>query len=119
MKTLIVDDHAHNRMLPKALLGKLGFATVEADSGDAALALLERDLDIDRVLLDINMPGMTGTEVCERLRQTSRGKGLLIVAYTAHAYPHESAKFMQAGFDAVLIKPISREGLLTALQLIS
>lgn len=117
MKTLIVDDHAHNRLLPKALLGKFGHVTVEAASGPAALELIEQDPDIDRVLLDINMPGMTGTEVCRQLRQSARGQGLLIVAYTAHAYPHEFDQIMSAGFDELLIKPISREGLLAALRL--
>jgi len=117
MKTLIVDDHAHNRTLPKVILGKLGHATVEAASGPAALALIEQDPDIDRVLLDINMPVMTGTEVCQKLRQTVRGQALLIVAYTAHAYPHESEQIMAAGFDDLLIKPITREGLLAALKL--
>lgn len=117
MKVLIVDDVAINRMLPKYLLQKLGHETLEADSGQSALQMLEQDPSIDHILLDINMPEMSGAEVCRRLRAAPGGHSLHIVAYTAHAFPHEKESIMDAGFDDLLIKPITRDLLIQSMKL--
>lgn len=117
MKVLIVDDVPSNRMLPRHLLLKLGHEVVEADSGMAALQKLELDAAIDHLLLDINMPEMSGTEVCRQLRASPRGSQLYIVAYTAHAFPHEKDSIMAAGFDDLLLKPITRDSLMHSLKL--
>ena len=89
MKVLVVDDHKVNRMLPRAILSKLGIEVLEADSGEAALECLARTPEVDHVLLDVSMPGMTGIEVCQRLREEERTRGLHIIAYTAHAFASE------------------------------
>jgi len=115
MKVLVVDDHKVNRMLPRAILSKLGVEVLEADSGEAALECLALTPEVDHVLLDVSMPGMTGIEVCQRLREEERTRGLHIIAYTAHAFASEKNQIMEAGFDDLLIKPINREGLLQAL----
>jgi len=117
MKVLVVDDHKVNRMLPRAILAKLGVEVLEADSGEAALSCLENDPNVNHVLLDVSMPGMTGIEVCQRLRENPQTKSLHIIAYTAHAFASEKSQIMAAGFDDLLIKPINREGLLQALGL--
>lgn len=105
---LIVDDHPTNRLIASALLRKLGWQTHEADCGEAALALAASHA-FRLVLLDISMPGLSGEATCASLRQRASEGGMHIVAYTAHAFPEERERFLAAGFDDILVKPISRE----------
>ncbi|MFZ2269155.1 MAG: response regulator [Azonexus sp.] len=107
---LVVDDHPTNRLLASALLRKLGWTPHEADNGEAAIALAS-SLHPRLILLDISMPGLSGEETCARLRQMAGGSGMYILAYTAHAFPEERERFLAAGFDDILVKPISRQSL--------
>ncbi len=116
MRVLIVDDNPINRLLPLAWLNRHGCAAEECADGQSALERL-REGGFDAVLLDLSMPGMSGMEVCSRLRASPGGKALRIVAYTAHAMPDAVAGFKEAGFDEVLLKPITSDQLLRALEL--
>ena len=103
---LVVDDNAINRRLASAFLARLGYATDQAEDGPSALAKLENGR-FDIVFLDISMPGMSGEEVLAKLRTDSRFNGLYVIAYTAHALPEEKQHLIDAGFDDLLIKPIT------------
>ena len=116
MNVLVVDDHPANRLLPAAILRKQGCCVVEAASGEDALIELAR-ARFDCVLLDISMPGIDGDEVCRRIRADERLCGIRVIAYTAHAMQGDESRIMEAGFDDILIKPISRAGLLEKLGL--
>ncbi len=107
---LVVDDHPTNRLLGCTLLGKMGWFAVEADSGELALEKA-RETEFAIVLLDISMPGLSGEETCARLRAQPNGAAMRIIAYTAHAFPEERERFLAAGFDEILTKPISRQRL--------
>ncbi|WP_455231244.1 response regulator [Geopseudomonas aromaticivorans] len=111
MKVLLVDDTAFNRTLPRVLLQRYGCNVVECDNGTDALRMASSG-QFDCVLLDIMMPGMSGTEVCQRLRSDPAHAGLRIIAYTAHALPAEIQEIMAAGFDDILVKPIDIRTLL-------
>jgi CheY-like chemotaxis protein len=113
-RVLVVDDNAINRKLAVTLLKKRGWETAEADSGQTALARLDES-GFDAVLLDISMPGMDGESVCREIRADARFVGLTVVAYTAHAMEHEKQKIMAAGFNDILIKPVTMAALLSAL----
>lgn len=115
MKVLVVDDHPMNRLLPRTILAKLGVEVLEAASGAEALECLARSPGVEHVLLDVSMPGMSGTEVCRRLRGEAGTRGLHIVAYTA--YDDEEETILAGGFDHLLRKPISRDALLRVLGL--
>jgi CheY-like chemotaxis protein len=106
---LVVDDNIANRMLASRLLKRSGWDVAEAADGQEALDYLG-SATVDLILLDISMPGLSGEEVCEQVRR-DLGRGPKIVAYTAHAMPEEQQRFIDHGFDAVLIKPISRDQL--------
>ncbi len=114
-RLLIVDDNAINRQLAQAFAELLGWHGAEVDCGEAALEILAREC-FDAILLDISMPGISGVEVLKRVREDGRYAGLWIVAYTAHALPEETDQLLKAGFDRVLVKPISVEQLEAALE---
>lgn len=107
-RVLVVDDNIVNRKLASAMLKKRGWAVEEADNGFCALEKLAAGV-FDHVLLDISMPGMDGEEVCRRIRANTQTCHLHVVAYTAHALESEKASIMAAGFDDIIIKPMTLE----------
>lgn len=114
-KALVVDDNDVNRILAARLLSKGGWSVVEAESGEAALDYLAGNA-VSLILLDVSMPGMSGQEVCARIRtENLGGEGVKVAAYTAHAMPEEVKEFLEGGFDSVLLKPMSRDRLNAAL----
>jgi len=117
MKVLVVDDNKINRKIPMIMLGKMGIIVAEAESGAQALDAVHADAEISHLLLDVNMPGMSGNEVCSALRSEARGAQLLIIAYTAHAFPEERERIMAAGFDDLLTKPFKQDALVKALKI--
>lgn len=113
-RVLVVDDNAINRKLASALLKRRGWLSLEVESGAAALDALVAE-HFDAVLLDIRMPGIDGEEVCRRIRADARWAALRLVAYTAHALESDKQRFIDAGFDTVLIKPITMQNLVESL----
>lgn len=105
-RLLVVDDNAINRKLVMHSASRLGWDVSEVDCGDAALELVHRER-IAVVLLDINMPGMSGEEVLAHMLAMQERRPARIIAYTAHAMPDEKARFLELGFDDLLIKPVS------------
>lgn len=112
---LIVDDNETNRRLAGLMLQKAGWMPLEADSGERALALASAHA-FELVLLDISMPGLSGEDTCAALRTAYAGRDVRIVAYTAHAFPEERARFLAIGFDEILVKPITRQSLEEAIR---
>jgi len=103
---LICDDNPVNRKVAAVFAARMGFEVSEVDGGAAALELLASQ-QFDIVLLDISMPGMSGDEVLARYLASDPMPRPRILAYTAHAFPEEKARLLDAGFDDLLIKPIS------------
>jgi CheY-like chemotaxis protein len=103
---LIVDDNPLNAKLAMHMLKRLGWHTLTVSSGEAALQALQAQA-FDAVLLDLRMPTMSGEEVCRHIRAELRLERLPVIAYTAHGMPEEREKMLAAGFNSLLIKPIS------------
>ncbi len=114
-RVLVVDDNLVNRRVAAAFLKRLGWEVEEAGDGEEALAVVGRGA-FGLVLLDVSMPGMSGLDVCRRIRAGEHGSHLPLVAYTAHALSEEKAAILEAGFDDILIKPINLQDLSAALQ---
>ncbi|MCG8097736.1 MAG: ATP-binding protein, partial [Candidatus Thiodiazotropha taylori] len=106
---LVVDDNEINRMLLCAFLSKLGNPYAVASNGYEALAQI-RNNRFDVVLMDIQMPDISGMDVASRLRAESRAIPILI-ATTAHAFPEQHQTILDAGFSDLLTKPVGMEEL--------
>jgi CheY-like chemotaxis protein len=105
-----VEDNPDNRLLVRAILEDL-YEITEYESGSDALQGL-REQPADLVLLDISLPGMDGTEVLRSLRNDESLRKLPVVALTAHAMAGDREKYLDAGFDDYVSKPIVDETLL-------
>ena len=106
----VVEDNADNRLLLHAILGD-DYELVEYENGSDALAAFA-SMRPDLVLLDISLPGMDGNEILKRIRQDSALKALPVVALTAHAMSGDRERFLAAGFNDYVTKPIVDETLL-------
>jgi two-component system cell cycle response regulator DivK len=100
---LIVDDDARNRKLARDVLRAAGFDTLEAASGEDAIALAREELP-DLVLLDLRLPGLDGAETLQHLRAEPATARIPVVALTALAGARQA--LAEAGFDGILEKPI-------------
>lgn len=111
----VVEDNADNRLLLTAILGDR-YHIVEYANGRDALDGFARALP-DLVLLDISLPGMDGTEILREIRRDGRMRHLPVIALTAHAMAGDREKYLDAGFNDYITKPIVDESLLlTAIE---
>jgi class 3 adenylate cyclase len=106
-KVLVVDDTPHNVKLLADLLSVKGYAVATAASGEEALAKVAADLP-DIVLLDVMMPGLSGYDVCRRLRAEPATELLPVVMVTSLDPQQERVKGIEAGADDFLSKPINQ-----------
>ena len=114
-KIAVVEDNPDNRLLVRVILESL-YAVVEYDTGFAALEGLPQEKP-DVILLDISLPEMDGTEVLRRIRLDAGLRALPVIALTAHAMSGDREKYLAAGFNDYVTKPIVDENvLLEAIQ---
>jgi class 3 adenylate cyclase len=114
-RILVVDDTPMNVKLLRDLLEARGYAVETAGSGEEALAKVT-DWHPDLVLLDIMMPGMSGYEVCERLRAEPATATLPVVLVTALDPDKERVKGLEAGADDFLTKPVNQPELIARVR---
>lgn len=104
----VIEDNPDNRLLVRAILeGR--YELTEFDSGMKALAALPDDPP-DLILLDISLPEMDGGEVLDEIRRIDSLKKLPVIALTAHAMVGDRERFLAAGFDQYISKPILDAG---------
>ena len=108
----VVEDNADNRLLLQAILEGL-YDLVEYENGTDALAGLAAKQP-DLVLLDISLPGMDGNEILARIRADAKLRRLPVIALTAHAMSGDREKYLAAGFNDYITKPIVDETILLA-----
>ncbi len=106
MTALLVDDDQRNTFALSFILNQAGFETILAEDGQQALDALDKNPDVDIVLMDIMMPVMDGYEAIERIRQQSRFESLPVLAVTAKAMKEDRDKCLKIGATDYLPKPI-------------
>lgn len=114
LRILLVDDDPLNRMIGEELLKILGCSPVCAEDAAAARAALEHET-FHAVLMDIEMPIMTGDELSRQLRADPRWQHLPIIALTAHATMEIRELCLTSGMDGYLAKPFTLDQLRTVL----
>ena len=103
----VVEDNPDNRLLLHAMLDGI-YELEDYETGTDAVAGIIRN-PADLVLLDISLPGMDGLQVLRHLRDSALTARLPVIALTAHAMAGDRERFLKAGFDGYLTKPIVDE----------
>ena len=102
LRILVVDDEVAFRNAVRTSLAASGFTVEDAgNGGDAVSAVLQRAFDL--VLLDINMPGMSGVEACQQIRALAPGMGIIMV--TVRDAEEDKVEALEAGADDYVTKP--------------
>jgi two-component system cell cycle response regulator DivK len=102
---LIVEDNEKNRKLERDILQFHGYRTVEAETGEDGVTL-DQTTPPALILMDIQLPGMSGIDALRVLRADERTRGIPVIAVTASAMTQDRQKIMSAGFDGYQAKPI-------------
>jgi len=102
-KALIVEDNPINMELIMEILTSIGISADEAISGEEAVAMVEKET-YGLVLMDIELPGMDGVDATKIIKR--RHKNLPILALTSYAMKGDRERFLAAGFDDYIAKPI-------------
>lgn len=119
MRVLMVEDNPVNMLIAVAMLQSWGVEVSQAQDGRQALVALRNSADAGQpfhaVLMDVQMPEMSGHEATRALRQMDAGRGLPVIALTAAALVTERDEALEAGMDDFLTKPIDADKLRSTL----
>jgi DNA-binding response OmpR family regulator len=102
---LVVEDEPATRLALRVALRKDGFGVIEAESGEEALRLFDQPPSPDVVILDIGLPGLSGFEVCQKIREKQADTALLML--TARSEPEDKIAGLTLGADDYVVKPFN------------
>ena len=114
-RILVVDDEPNIVLSLEFLMSQAGFEVRTVGDGEAALQALAQE-PADLVLLDINLPGMSGYEVCQEIRANPRWTGIKVVMLTAMGREMEREKGVAMGADDYITKPFSTRDLVAKIE---
>jgi two-component system cell cycle response regulator DivK len=114
-RILYIEDNRQNMRLVRKMLASQGYEVLEASEGMIGIevALAEQP---NLILVDINLPDIDGMEVTERLKSEAVTQHIPIIALTANAMYGDRERFLDAGCDGYLAKPISKSELVKTVQ---
>ena len=112
---LIVDDYADVLDIWALYLGALGYRVSTAADGAAAIAQAERLLP-DVILLDLELPSVSGFDVARRLRANPETQFIPLIAATGYSHAKQLARARAAGFDQIVIKPCDPDMLVEEIE---
>ena len=117
LSILVAEDNAINQTLAVKLLERMGHAVTLVDNGAKAVAAASASAPFDLILMDVQMPEMGGVEATQRIREVERplGRHTPIVAMTANAMEGDREKYLAAGMDGYVSKPIQSASLSAAI----
>ena len=105
-KVVVADDEAHILHVVSMKLRNAGYEVFTAEDGEEALELCTSELP-DLLITDLQMPVMTGMELCKALRARKETKNIPAIMLTARGFDLEPGEMVEAGIAAVLAKPFS------------
>jgi two-component system cell cycle response regulator DivK len=112
---LVVEDNEWNRRLLEVRLEIHGYAALTATRGETALDIA-RQQEPDLILMDIQLPDISGIEAIRRLKGDQRTKAIPIIAVSAFALPSEKADILASGCEAYIAKPFRGEALIKLIE---
>lgn len=118
MKAVVVDDSMPVRVLLGGALKKLGFSVKCYPSADAALEELKVNPTPDVVLVDWNMPGMSGIDLIAQLRSMDRFEAVFVMMVSSESRFSKQNEAFEAGADEFLMKPFTPDSLRIKLELL-
>ena len=118
MQALVIDDSRAIRLILGRMLRELGLDVVEAADATEALDRLSEGLKPGLVLVDWNMPGMTGLEFVKAVRQPPFSSTARLVMVTTETEVVQVVRALDAGADEYVMKPFTKEAVLEKLQLL-
>ena len=102
---LIVEDNEKNRILFRDILQSRGYKTLEAETGEQAIVLLQKERP-DLILMDIQLPGKDGITVTKEIKANKATRDIPVLALTSYAMKGDRERMLEAGFDSYMSKPI-------------
>lgn len=117
-KALVIDDSRAMRMLIGDTLRGIGYAVDEAENGSAAIFRLDDGVARDVALVDWNMPVMNGLDFIRLVRADSRFRHMRLLVITSETETGQVMSALAAGADEYLMKPFSRETLISKLEML-
>ena len=114
-RVLVVEDNDMNMQLVEYLLEEGGVTIVKATSGEEALTISRSGGPFDLILMDIHLPGMDGLSVVRAMKENASTAGIPILALTAHAMRGDKDRFLDAGCDGYISKPIDVKTFLSSI----
>ncbi|MEK6697873.1 MAG: response regulator [Nitrospirota bacterium] len=114
---LCVDDEPSNLKILEAILTPRGYEVLPAESGTEALEIINKQ-KVDIVLLDVMMPGVSGYDVCKRVKEDERCRNIPVVMVTALTSKEERIKGIEAGAEDFISKPFDHTELLTRIKML-
>lgn len=115
-RILVVEDNDMNMQLVEFLLEEKGYTIVKATSGEEALSLARGGDAPDLILMDIHLPGIDGLSVVRAMKEDARTARVPILALTAHAMRGDKDRFLEAGCDGYISKPIDVKTFLSSIE---
>jgi two-component system, chemotaxis family, chemotaxis protein CheY len=119
-KAMVVDDSKAMRMILRRSLGELGFSVSEAANGQDALVVLRNEEKLPSlILVDWNMPIMSGLELVKALRSDQRYAGVTLIMVTTETEIQQMSLALEAGANEYVMKPFTKETIAEKLQMMS
>ena len=118
MRALIIDDSRAMRSILSVILGDLSCQVEQAGDAEAAASMLETDHDFDFVLVDWNLPGMSGLDLVKIIRNNSELNAIRLMMVTTETQLDRVREALAAGADEYIMKPFDKDMLLEKLTLL-
>jgi two-component system cell cycle response regulator DivK len=115
-RILLVEDNEKNMKLFRDVLLAAGYEILEATTGRKAVELASEQVP-DLVLMDVRLPDLDGVETLRRLRADGHTASIPVLALTAQAMEGDRERFLAAGFDGYLSKPVNIVGLVETVRM--
>jgi two-component system, chemotaxis family, chemotaxis protein CheY len=118
MRALVVDDSTAMRSILRMILKQRGFEVIDAADGKKGLEALQLNGAVDVALFDWNMPEMTGIELLKKVREDRAFDSMRIMMVTTETEITEVQRALQQGADEYIMKPFSRDAVITKLAML-